>query len=54
MADIIVEPVGEAEQTVLDGWLDDAARWNIDVTDVATIDAAYESCLLYTSPSPRD
>jgi len=43
MADIIVEPVGEAEQTVLDGWLDDAARWNIDVTDVATIDAAYES-----------
>lgn len=43
MADIIVEPVGEAEQTVLDGWLDDAARWNIDVTDVATIVAAYES-----------
>ena len=43
MPDIIVEPVGEAEQTVLDGWLDDAARWNIDVTDVATIDAAYES-----------
>lgn len=43
MADIIVESVGDAEQAVLDGWLDDAARWNIDVTDVATIDAAYES-----------
>lgn len=42
MADIVIEPVGDAERAVLEQWLDDAARWNIDVTDVQSIDAAYE------------
>ncbi|KLO62770.1 MULTISPECIES: DUF3806 domain-containing protein [unclassified Dermacoccus] len=43
MSEITIEPVGPAEQEVLDKWLDDAARWNIDVTDVRSIDRAYES-----------
>ncbi|QEH93499.1 DUF3806 domain-containing protein [Dermacoccus abyssi] len=43
MSEITIEPVGPAEQEVLDKWLDDAARWNIDVTDVRTIDRAYEN-----------
>lgn len=43
MSNITIEPVGDTERAVLDQWLDDAARWNIDVTDVRTIDAAYEA-----------
>ena len=43
MSEITIEPVGPAEQEVLDKWLDDAARWNIDVTDVRTIDRVYEN-----------
>ena len=43
MSEITIEPVGPAEQEVLDKWLDDAARWNINVTDVRSIDRAYES-----------
>ncbi|CAM2941009.1 MULTISPECIES: DUF3806 domain-containing protein [Dermacoccus] len=43
MSEITIEPVGPAEQEVLEKWLDDAARWNIDVTDVRSIDRAYES-----------
>ena len=43
MSEITIEPVGPAEQEVLDKWLDDAARWNIDVTDVRSIVRAYES-----------
>lgn len=43
MAQITIEPIGPAEREVLDQWLDDAARWNIDVTDVRSIDVAYEN-----------
>lgn len=42
MPEITIEPIGPAEQEVLMRWLDDAARANIDVTDVESIDAAYE------------
>lgn len=43
MAQIVVEPIGPQEQEILDGWLDDAARWNIDVTDAMSIERAYEN-----------
>lgn len=39
---IIVEPIGPDEAKVLDEWLDDASRSNIDLTDVDSIEAAYE------------
>lgn len=42
MAQIVVEPIGTQEQEILNGWLDDAARWNIDVTDAMSIERAYE------------
>lgn len=47
MAQIVIEPVGEAEKKALNGWLEDAASWNIDLTDIATVDTAYERYLAY-------
>ena len=45
MSQVIIEKVGADEAEALRTWLDQAARANIDVTDVATIDAAYERYL---------
>lgn len=42
MPDIVVEPVGPDEHAVLIDWLDDAALAGIDVTQVQTIEDAYE------------
>lgn len=54
MSEITIEPVGEAEQSVLEQWLDDAARWNIDITDVRSIDAAYEGYVEHVLAQEED
>lgn len=54
MSEITIEPVGEAEQAVLEQWLDDAARWNIDITDVRSIDAAYEGYVEHVLAQEED
>lgn len=57
MADITVEPVGSQERGILIEWLDSAAIENIDVTQIETIDAAYEGYVEHVSnqaPDERD
>lgn len=53
MADIIVEALGDEERRILDEWLDDAATANIAVTEISSIDRAYEEYVEHVLTLPK-
>ena len=54
MTQIVIEKVSPAEQETLNSWLETAATWNIDLTDIETVDAAYENYLAEVLQQPGD